>query len=884
MVINIEQQLHGYRHGHELLSTSVRLSPQDQDLVDRLSDVAGPLGPDERFAPYLTCYPLPSGSHYAFARTWQDLAAPRAGCVRTRTLLIPMQDWITLASPATLAGLTNEAGPIRPAQTSQIFDTPCAQIPPVDGPGTELLEALFLEERMPVAVFGADKPEVIALRLLTATWPAYRRRFSLSTFCNSPRSIAKKSFDLVFAPIEARSRFSDWKGRRVDGGRRAPARHRWSESIVENVFRKATPSLIGLDVLGAMAEDERGSEDALRVSLLWEDLHRKVANEPHAALGLLDIANTRAARNDELIAGIEPALALATANAVSTMASPEAWRFLLTLYNKLGGVKGRKALADTLRSSLISLTRDDPEEATKILQLMLSEKSADFLIGAVGNGLALVPIGEAVALLRELKAGELLQLLISSPSLSLVIFKQSTGLDPVIAGDLGACDLQTKTIARERLITYVVNDDYVKTFGMLLDGMTAGELVSRTSSLHQSNGLRAEGLNLVIVDYAVTIGAQEPIRDLLVTFPEAPTTNFMLERLLRPISSDVAWVINDVRLDESRRQSLLLTLIDRASNEQIKQMLSDTDLFTSGLRMLESEDHASVMALAKVADAVPMETQTFLRIVLRLLPDIDGQIKSTLAIRAFEISLGTSMEAFSANAMAELAAAAGARLNSDRAIRYGLDRNIPPQYVSRNLVFFCNDASGGRARLVRNPDLLAGAIVERGRVDFSYDAAQSAADVLWEGAQAKRKQVDRAYAHLLAFLLPERGKAASALVAAAFPIVYEELKHSDSSDLLSLMFPFINWKSSFEFLEWTPSKSARVELSEAFERSDWLATDVALAAARAGDATRILKQIFGRKNGHRALWAIKDEINNIPSPWRQDVQAALKIILEPLDP
>ncbi|TIP45708.1 MAG: hypothetical protein E5X69_14720, partial [Mesorhizobium sp.] len=65
----VDQQLHGYRNGHELLSGTIRLPARDQDLVDRLSDIAGPIGPGEKFAPYLTCYPLPSGSHYIVARS-----------------------------------------------------------------------------------------------------------------------------------------------------------------------------------------------------------------------------------------------------------------------------------------------------------------------------------------------------------------------------------------------------------------------------------------------------------------------------------------------------------------------------------------------------------------------------------------------------------------------------------------------------------------------------------------------------------------------------------------------------------------------------------------------------------------------------------------------
>ena len=91
-------QVHGYRRGHELLATSAKLPKPDQSVVDRLSDVAGPLRPNERFDAYLTGYPLPGGAHYVLARTWQDLDAPRAGCVRTKSLLIPTADWSSAQS------------------------------------------------------------------------------------------------------------------------------------------------------------------------------------------------------------------------------------------------------------------------------------------------------------------------------------------------------------------------------------------------------------------------------------------------------------------------------------------------------------------------------------------------------------------------------------------------------------------------------------------------------------------------------------------------------------------------------------------------------------------------------------------------------------------
>ena len=85
MEIQIEQQCHGYKGGHQLLGTSVKLAREDQEIIDRLSDVSGSLRPDEKFPPYLTSYPVPSGDYYVIAKTWQDLEARRAGCVLTRS-------------------------------------------------------------------------------------------------------------------------------------------------------------------------------------------------------------------------------------------------------------------------------------------------------------------------------------------------------------------------------------------------------------------------------------------------------------------------------------------------------------------------------------------------------------------------------------------------------------------------------------------------------------------------------------------------------------------------------------------------------------------------------------------------------------------------------
>ncbi|MBK4449882.1 hypothetical protein JJP64_23310, partial [Enterobacter hormaechei] len=246
-MITTEIQVHGYRKGHQLLASSTILSREDQAVVDRLSDVAGPLRPREQFAPYLTAYPLPSGLYYVIARTWQDQSVPRAGCVRTKSVLVNMHDWAyRMPLVAVLRLLDSSALPEeKDAVCAELNELHGEEYPRVSGFNTnEFLEALFLEEPNPVVVFDAPEPEYIALRLLTALWPDIRQRFSLSTFALSPRRIGGRDLDLVFSPSNAKSRFSDWSGRRVDGRQLQDERHRWTKFIAHRVFDMPEPALL----------------------------------------------------------------------------------------------------------------------------------------------------------------------------------------------------------------------------------------------------------------------------------------------------------------------------------------------------------------------------------------------------------------------------------------------------------------------------------------------------------------------------------------------------------------------------------------------------------------------------------------------------------------
>lgn len=216
----LEQLLHGYRRGHEQLAGSVKLAARDSDLITRLSDLSGSLLGSPTFAPYLTAYPLPSGTYFALAKTWPDEDAGRAGCVLTHTLLVPMNAWATLPEPSILDPMLSLA----PSRLSGAYDSAIpipipAGIHPKQGAlGSSdqgdlvtFVHRYFGEGTRPVVWFGQRRPEDVLWRLLRGLWPRLRSTFSACTFCLQPRTLEDRAFELMFAPSAAYPRFARMK-------------------------------------------------------------------------------------------------------------------------------------------------------------------------------------------------------------------------------------------------------------------------------------------------------------------------------------------------------------------------------------------------------------------------------------------------------------------------------------------------------------------------------------------------------------------------------------------------------------------------------------------------------------------------------------------------
>jgi hypothetical protein len=862
-----DQQLHGYRHGHQLLSSTIRLPKIDQDLIDRLSDVAGPLSPGERFAPYLTLYPLPSETHYVVARTWQDLGAPRAGCVRTRSILVPMAEWQAVQDVASIVAVATEGGADQPAERREhAADT--VLIPPIEAlQGTELIEALFLEDRAPIVVFDAEMAEPLALRLTTALWPGFRRTFSMSTFARSPRTTGRRSFDLVFASKEARSRFADWNGRRIDGRKRGEARHPWSAPIVAQILSAPVPSLKSLDALGEMSSDSVGSESALRVSLLWDDLRRKLPDSPTAALGMLDIANTRKVRQVDLIRELDPVLARSVAMAATTMGTEDAWRYLGALIQKMEGLLLSMSVAKSIRSAAFDLASRHPAETLTIISALNVEPQKALLFSAAADGLSRSLDLSVAELLSKLDGNDLLDLLFASVSLAQGTVGKFPDFSFPLAAALRTADDDVRAKARQLLLGLLVDDFHVEPVRLLVNDLDAKGLIKEAAHLHAVNGLSSAKIRGVLVERAQGLQALATLRDAVSEMPASSGSNALVEASLRQTPADMDWLLTCPALDRSRQIELIRLLLTGANSLQLRSMLADPVTLTKTIALLNPGHGSDTDLLACIARNVTMPSRDYVTLVVALLPSLKVGIDTELIGKAIELVLPQEPSEVSSSVLDRLLLAAGDKLNGGRTMIHGLQRGVSSAAASRNLVAFGRAPIAARNPILAGVEEMARALTGRNQLDISTGAAEAAANLLWESETATANGFIRASAILLPLALDDRREASSPLIAAAFPPVYRELAKDRAVDLLSLM---------FVFLDWDKCKSARRRLSDAFVHSEWRISDIAIAAVRAGDAVRILGTIARERSGEKVLRDLGTDLKQLPEEIRKPIRVALK--------
>lgn len=869
MSVTIHQQLHGYRGGHQLLRTTVGLDPEDQNVIDHLSDIAGPIRPGERFSAYISAYPLPTSEYYAFARTEQDVDAARAGCVTTKTLLVPTVFWGHEASPAALAALldgSTEAGPI-----VDVDRLPVPALTPVYIPMLrELVEALFLERRRHIVVFGAPFPKDVVLRLLTAFWPDMRNSISLCTYALSPRVLAGGSFDLQFVPEGVRDRFADWGGRRIEVvGDGTSTGSRWAGILTERIFVSATPHIVNVNVLRMLVGDKnRKDERTLRLSLRWDELRDRVGTTPSAVLGLIDIASSRDTV-ESMWGAVEQPVVQAVTTAAESLENEEAWRFFGTLLAKLRGKEMTRLISEVLWFSGAKLAQRDWRSALDFLGAEITRTSREdntVLLESIASAVARIGADQLTNALLAMSARQLIRLALLDDGILNCIFSSTDRVaDARLIKTLGEgfrlLSAEDRRLGRNRLLRCIRGDRDSRLLMHLVVDIGTSEMVDAVNLVWSPTARRTVGLGEALCASALTGGSRREVRNAFARLGSDEQTIRCIDRLVAADPGDVMWLLDSPEIRQ-RATFFLSSLIRRSSSQELRRAFCGSDIATRALGVLSRDLRLFRAEAVRVVVLPCVPSMTQIDVGLNIFPMIEGSDRRELA-QSLAIRVLMDGTVRSRRAPERVFSSVIDDLDIRSAIEKGLATERSGRNVSRALVVLSKAEPEIVRRIVKcHGRLIVKLVAGRAVFDLSVDGAAAVSEFLDTAERLEIRTHVELCSTILPFAMSTRKEAASRIVVATFPTVYRELRKERVDSILV---------DFFGLFDWDKCKAARRDLVRCFIRSKWPPADLAVTALRSHDLRRILVRLLKESGGRSYLSRIEEGVQRFESRIRKPI-------------
>lgn len=859
----IHQQKHGYRNGHQLLENTVRLERSDQDTIDRLSDLSGQIRPGEVIPPYITIYPLPSRTYNVVAKTWPDLTAPRAGCVLTKSLLVPQELW---RENAHLQWLLRQLTPPDDNGLLPIFGESAEEpIPSLVDPRTpELVEALFLEARKPIVVFDTSDADLLATRLVTAFWPAFRSEFSVCTYALGPRKIGGRDFDLVFAPKSARSRFSNWSGRKIEAGSPKNARHRWSSAVADAILQSPHPTLASGDALDLLGAGGPGDEAAFRKSLLWNELVEKAPTSASAVLGMLDIVNSQPGLASHAMKSSRPLLVSAISSAVDSMPSSDAWTFLETLAGKVRGRQDLEPLSAAAGRDAEGLAASDPDAAIEFSRRF--EDEADHFPPDIMQGLAdgLGAADGATIDYRRIPARVGTFLVANSSVFAEAAARRiRTGETPAsdVVRYLQTGDGTWRDKAACRLVSEIDSREFAPLLPSILHRSSGDELAGRVAEIVRRSGLAFPEFDDALVDAIREDATMRSVREVVAREPQESNADRFLAKTIRLVPSDIDWLF-DGSIEGSRSAALLSTVIESQSDRSVIEAQRDPAMRRKMLETLAKDVEATASQMARILVLGAMSVEDlleFAQLTLGVLPK--GRLRSEVINTALE---GALREARTADKRVELLVTdyfdeVGAR----QMMWWSTADGISTPRLAQNLAILTHLPDVQKRLLASFIDNLSDRLSRRGPNGLNEEVCAAWARLLWDARAISPMVHLRAATTSMSATIDLTRSPVAEVLAAAFPAVYRELasrNHSDNDGILGLFFALPRMLVN----DWDRAKPARHGLVDAFMNSNWPPSYLLLAAARAGIVDRICLRVLRQRGGKKYLNRAVADLGRLP--------------------
>jgi hypothetical protein len=801
-------QIHKYRNGHQLVASTVELERADQDTIDRLSDLSGQIRPGEFFDPYLTCYPLPTEKHFVVARTWQDLDATRAGCVLTKSILIPMKKWEVLTDVAFIFNILLDSK--IDLEFPQVKHKNYSNFNPVySGPLEELVEALFLEQRKPILIFDATAKEDIVSRLYSVFFPSLRRSFATCTFALNTRTVKNRTFDLLFTEGNLRTRFSEWQGRRIEGSnfQRKLARHRWTDDLVTQIFELQIPSLLSHEENYPFDLKKEGNESTLRLSLLWKELVQKVVFEqsPMALLGLLDIINSQNTYSKLLYERIEPQIQSTILNAHKILLPIDAWKFYGSLLVKHKKYLMSRAMLSEVHSACKELTLMSPNTAIKFITNFDSSRELPpaILFSSIGDGLA---VNLNNTHFKELSNHLGLLLLATSKSFatsSMILAANDKKVVNKIVEYLNVNNEKSLRRAKNNLLINVEGINHYPIFCKIISDSTLEEYKKITSYTISNFALKSSFFNKAILEETIRQNAVEYLFSALLDLGKYDELLFKTLDL-RP--NLVRKVVFDQNIGNSDKELIITNAIISMGFDSVTNLASESEIANQILQIIQKDKKVKKEIVIEFAlnDAIPL---------LQAIKIIEGLSSAMVNNIRHDRLFNLIDNAINDNRTISSAIKIIAKFSQYRAglfLDYIFDTTSLRKKFPEVFDILFTDGLPTKKMLVLNSDLVSNSLAENFPSEINIVSVNNWIELLLLTTSKEKKQ--KVAMSMLQYSYRTTIKETGILVEEAFPIVYQSfLKGKSVTELLTFWI----------FPDWDKCKILRHDLVDRYMNSNW---------------------------------------------------------------
>jgi hypothetical protein len=843
-------QIHGYKSGHQLLFNTKELSRDDQDTVDRLSDISGSLRPGEMFDPYFTSYPLPSKKYYVVARTWQDLTAARAGCVITKSLIIDQGLWMSsenvFAFFDILIGMSSDSN-IRVSKI-HLKDT---QVPIVNSPYLdEVVEAIFINKRQPIVVFDSKEPLFTAVRILTVQWPALRNKFAVCTYALSQRTIEGRPFDLLFAPGNTRSKFSSWPGRFIEPSL-SLKEQKVTRLISASIFESKNPTLLQPKDSIFFSEYIEMNDETFRLSLLWNDLTAKlrVNNSSLAILGLLDIANILPEPAAvPLYNSIRNKIIDAITIVPESLSTEDSLSFIISLLAKHKRKLLDRELFHLVRKCVNRISQKDTLGAINFIQNYSHPTNRLFssIYAGIADGISIsFRSSEGRRDIKYLTNPEIGLKLISTSQefaeIALYNYEQNL-VDWIhfVQMILRVDNEDIKSRAVKNLTLCFSKNTQPELLDIILVGSTEKIFKGAINQFTLSNMFSSEKLVDTILENSARLALIDYLLDLLFYLGRQEFTEFLVCRLLFRQPKLFNKLLRDERLNIEIAASIINKVYNDPGQEFIDLIKNSKDESTylinsSVSEMLSSIATANILIYANI----PLE-EALTR--LNALPtDVINSANSygiNMLLAKLLKQLDPSFDAMLGKVLSKLK-----KINVNYIYEAAIHHQNSRLRIIGNLEILLKPDLPFQNKLIENVDYISRLLEANLTSDTSSIIEIGWTRILRHSSKHKESQ-KQAAVYMLKYAYNISKRDPTMLIEASFPIIYKAFLKGKS---IAAAFNY------FLFQDWDRCRTLREELVETYLKKKWSKFGLLCVAHSTGILKEVVKIIHNRKDGKKIL-------------------------------